>query len=132
MREGRLGGAFWTVWAPCYDVIDEDPGLDFNTPTNHLRDSLEMLDIIQNMIAWHPENLHKYPNLVAELLSRGWTPEEMRGVLGGNLKDRLPSSAIWEKRKDLHSTRWGGGVQVYWPKDVKEAAERIMIRHDEL
>ncbi len=56
MREGRLGGAFWTVWAPCYDVVGEDPGPDFNRPTNHLRDSMEMLDIIQNMIAQHPED----------------------------------------------------------------------------
>lgn len=58
MREGRLGCAFWTVWAPCYDVVDEDPGADFNTPTNHLRDAMEMLDIVQNMIARHPADLH--------------------------------------------------------------------------
>jgi len=371
MREGRLGGAFWTVWAPCYDVTGEDPGPDFNTPTNHLRDSLEMLDIIQNMIAMHSDDLQyartsseimtafkagkiasligmegthllgnslgalrifaqlgvryltlthtchsafassvgsgtpladvhegnglselgkelvkelnrvgimvdlshttpetmrqaialseapvvwthagaralwdhprnvpddvldmigdgpgqkdaviqsvffplfiagegsnvshvadhmeyiankigknrvgiasdydgmyatvegledasKYPNLVrktpftpfvdagltqiqvAELLSRGWTTEEMRGVLGGNLmrimdkvdevseslKERLPSSAIWEKRKDLPSTSWGGGgPQMYWPPDVKETVDKMQIRHDEL
>ncbi|EXJ55946.1 hypothetical protein A1O7_08877 [Cladophialophora yegresii CBS 114405] len=354
MRQGRLGGAFWTVWAPCYDVVDEDPGPDFNTPTNHLRDAMEMLDIIQNMIArhsgdlqyarssaevwdafragkiasligmegthvlgnslgvlrvfaqlgvryltlthtchsafassagpgtpiaqahegtgltdlgkelvrelnrvgimvdlshttdatmrqaiavseapvvwthagaralWdHPRNVpddvlsligdgpgqkdgviqsiffppfigpnpganvsrvadhmehiarivgrhrvgiasdfdgmwttvdgledaSKYPNIVAELLSRGWTPEEMCGVMGGNLmrimdavdavserlKGRLPSSAIWEKRKDLPSTKWGGGgEQVYWPRDVKDKVEKMQLRHDEL
>lgn len=57
MREGRLGGAFWTVWAPCYDVVGEDPGPDFNLATNHVRDSLEMLDVIQNMIARHPDDL---------------------------------------------------------------------------
>ena len=57
MRDGHLGGAFWTVWAPCYDVVDEDPGPDFNTPTNGLRDALEMLDIIQNMILRHPSDL---------------------------------------------------------------------------
>jgi membrane dipeptidase len=38
-------------------VTGQDPGPDFNTPTNHLRDALEMLDIIQNMIARHPEDL---------------------------------------------------------------------------
>ena len=354
MRQGRLGGAFWTVWAPCYDVTGEDPGPDFTQPTHHLRDAMEMLDLIQNMIARHPEHLayarssadvweafhagkiasligmegthvlgnslstlrlfaqlgvryltlthtchsafasscgsgtpiasfhkgdglselgvelvkelnrlgimvdlshttvatmrqaialseapvvwthagaralvdhprnipddvlrligdgpgqkegvihsvffptfigpypgtntshvadhiehianivgrsrvgiasdfdgmylvpegledaSKYPNLVAELLSRGWTEEQMRGVLGGNLlrvmdqvdrvsermRDRLPSSAIWEKRKDLPATRWGGGgVQTYWPEDVKVAVERMQVRHDEL
>ncbi|RVX67415.1 hypothetical protein B0A52_08768 [Exophiala mesophila] len=354
MREGRLGGAFWTVWAPCYDVVDEDPGADFNTPTNGLRDALEMVDIIQNMIARHSQDLQyartssevwdafragkiasligmegthllgnslgalrifgqlgiryltlthtchsafassvgpgtplddvhegnglsqlgrelvkelnrlgimvdlshttpatmkqaielsdapvvwthsgartlwdhprnvpddvlaligdgpgqkdgvvqsiffppflgpypgtnathvanhieyiagkigrnrvgiasdydgmyltaegledasKYPNIVAELLSRGWTPEEMRGVLGGNLmrimdqvdavserlKDRIPSSAIWEKRTDLPSTKWGGGgSHVYWPQDVRVKVEKMYLRHDEL
>lgn len=73
----------------------------------------------------------------------------MRGALGGNLmrimdevdavsarlkKERLPSSAIWEKRTDLPSTKWGGGGQhsVYWPPDVKAAVEKMYIRHDEL
>lgn len=72
----------------------------------------------------------------------------MRGVLGGNLmrimdkvdevserlkEQRLPSSAIWEKRRDLPSTRWGGGgVQVYWPTDVKETVRKMQLRHDEL
>lgn len=84
---------------------------------------------------------------MAELLSRGWTPEEMRGVLGGNLmrimdqvdavserlKDRLPSSAIWEKRTDLPSTKWGGGGKhMYWPEDVRVKVEEMYLRHDEL
>lgn len=29
MREGRLGGAFFTVWAPCPDTLGLDPGKDF-------------------------------------------------------------------------------------------------------
>lgn len=50
-----------------------------------------------------------------------------------SLKNRLPSSAVWEKRRDLPSTKWGGGgLQVYWPKDVKDTVERMAIRHDEL
>lgn len=72
----------------------------------------------------------------------------MQGVLGGNLmrimdkadevserlkRERLPSSAIWEKRTDLPATKWGGGgIQVYWPEDVKETVEKMQIRHDEL
>jgi membrane dipeptidase len=57
MREGRLGGAFFTVWAPCYDVTGDDPGIDFLAPTDHLRDAIEMLDLIQNMIAQHHSDL---------------------------------------------------------------------------
>jgi membrane dipeptidase len=71
----------------------------------------------------------------------------MRGVIGGNLmrimdkvdavaesmKERLPSSAIWEKRADLPSVKWGGGgVQMYWPRDVKLAVDKMQIKHDEL
>ncbi|CAM1507788.1 Fc.00g046360.m01.CDS01 [Cosmosporella sp. VM-42] len=93
------------------------------------------------------EDATKYPNLVAELLSRGWSREEMRGVLGGNLmrvmdkvdavseglRNELPSSAIWEARMDLPSKSWGGGgVQVYWPEDVKAAVDRMEVQHDEL
>ena len=70
----------------------------------------------------------------------------MRGVLGGNLmrimdkvdavaeqmRDRFPSSAIWEARRDLPATRWGGGgVDVYWPRDVKSAVQGMTV-HDEL
>ena len=56
MKQGHLSALFMTVWAPCHELVGEDPGPDFNTPTNALRDSLEMLDLIQNMIKQHPEH----------------------------------------------------------------------------
>jgi len=34
MRKGRLGGAFFTVWAPCPELVGEDPGKDFLDSTN--------------------------------------------------------------------------------------------------
>lgn len=37
-------------------MVGDDPGLDFNAPTNLLRDALEMFDLIQTMIAIHPEH----------------------------------------------------------------------------
>jgi membrane dipeptidase len=57
LREGRLGGAFWTVWAPCPDIAGGDPGPDFTAPTHHVRDALEMVDLIQAMVAQHPDDL---------------------------------------------------------------------------
>ncbi|KAJ1326160.1 membrane dipeptidase [Microdochium nivale] len=57
IREGYLGGAFWTVWTPCPELVGDDPGPDFNNPTHALRDALEMLDLIQAMITQHPEDL---------------------------------------------------------------------------
>jgi membrane dipeptidase len=94
------------------------------------------------------EDASKYPVLMAELLERGWSDEEMKGVSGGNLMRimdevdavserlmgrRAPSTAIWEKRTDLPATRWGGGgIDTYWPRDVKREVERRKTRHDEL
>lgn len=57
MREGRLGGAFFTVWAPCAEFVGEEYGPDFMGRTEGLRDSLEVLDIIKNMIGRHPEHM---------------------------------------------------------------------------
>jgi membrane dipeptidase len=54
MRAGHLGGAFFTVWAPCADFLGQSYGPDFLGMTEGLRDSLEVLDIIKNMIKQHP------------------------------------------------------------------------------
>jgi membrane dipeptidase len=94
------------------------------------------------------EDATKYPNLVAELISRGWSDGEVNGVMGGNLmrimdkvdavaeakKSDLPSPAVWEKRRDLPATKWGGGGHnTYWPADVKKKVEDMgSWRHDEL
>lgn len=61
------------------------------------------------------EDASKYPFLIAEMLSRGWTDTEVTGLMGGNLlrvmddvdktakgmADLKPSPAIFEERKDL-------------------------------
>ncbi|KAK6075521.1 microsomal dipeptidase [Seiridium cupressi] len=57
MREGHLGGVFWSIWAPCPELVGEDAGADFNKPTNSLRDSLELLDLIQEMIKQQSDHL---------------------------------------------------------------------------
>lgn len=47
-------------------------------------------------------------------------------------QDEMPSSAIWEARRDLPARKWGGGgIDVYWPDDVKEAVKKSIV-HDEL
>ena len=57
MRTGHLGGAFFTVWAPCADLLGGNYGPDFLGLTEGLRDALEVLDIIKAMIALHPTDL---------------------------------------------------------------------------
>ncbi|WVQ82973.1 hypothetical protein IAT38_005111 [Cryptococcus sp. DSM 104549] len=63
------------------------------------------------------EDASKYPDLVAEMISRGWTDDEIIGLIGGNimrvmdevdavqasLSGEEPSVAIYERRTDLPS-----------------------------
>ncbi|GAB7352369.1 hypothetical protein MBLNU459_g2806t2 [Dothideomycetes sp. NU459] len=90
------------------------------------------------------EDASKYPNIVAEMLSRGWSDEDIKDLMGENLlrvmdevdavsarmQDQLPSTAIWEERKDLPA-RWGGAGDAYFPHEVK-AKQREILGHDEL
>lgn len=66
MRQGRLGGAFWTVWTLCDDEHSGASSTNFAGPTNALRDALEGLDLIQNMIRDHPDHL-QYARSSAEV-----------------------------------------------------------------
>lgn len=47
------------------------------------------------------------------------------------LKDELPSSAIYEHRKDLPAA-WGGANDAYLPYEVRDAVARMFPKHDEL
>ncbi|EHK97642.1 putative Dipeptidase 1 [Glarea lozoyensis 74030] len=90
------------------------------------------------------EDASKYPNLIVELLRRGWNDTEINNVMGENLmrvmdevdkvkedmKDKIPSTAIWEKRTDLPAD-WGGPDLVYLPYDVQDVVNS-RPKHDEL
>lgn len=56
------------MWTPCYDVVGEDPGSNFNAPTTGLRDALEMLDLIQIMTRQHSSDL-QYARTSADVMS---------------------------------------------------------------
>lgn len=91
------------------------------------------------------EDATKYPNLVMELIERGWSDAELTDLMGGNLmrvmdevdevakslKHTLPSAAIWEKRVDLPA-RWGGQDDAYYPPEVRDAQRKLFPVHDEL
>ena len=68
MRQGRLGGAFFTVWAPSADFLEQDFGPDFLGTTDGLRDALEVLDIIKTMISQHPSTM-QYAHSSSSILS---------------------------------------------------------------
>ncbi|KAK5115301.1 hypothetical protein LTR62_001501 [Meristemomyces frigidus] len=90
------------------------------------------------------EDASKYPYLVAEMLSRGWTDEQVKNLMGRNIlrvmdevdtvreamQDKLASTAVWEGRKDLPA-RWGGAGDAYFPYEVK-AKQGEIFAHDEL
>lgn len=79
------------------------------------------------------------------MIARGWSDEEIKGLMAGNLMRVMdhvdevakqlqgikPSSAIWEARKDLPATHWGGDNAAYFPYEVNNAAKKL-IEHDEL
>ncbi|KAK6907970.1 hypothetical protein I203_101971 [Kwoniella mangroviensis CBS 8507] len=60
------------------------------------------------------EDATKYPDLISEMMARGWTDEEIIGLMGGNLmrvldevdrvqqrsKDQEPSGAVYDQRTD--------------------------------
>ncbi|KAK8845624.1 hypothetical protein IAR55_006340 [Kwoniella newhampshirensis] len=92
------------------------------------------------------EDVSKWPNLIQELLYRGWAESEIQGVMGGNLlrvmeevekvklelRDTPPSPAIYEKRRDLPAHEWGGPNMAYLAPDVvKIVVEQKRLR-DEL
>lgn len=82
---------------------------------------------------------------IVEMIERGWTDTEINDLMGGNLmrvmdevdavsaslKDEKPSTAVWEKRKDLPA-KWGGEGDAFYPYAVQERQKEIFRGHDEL
>ncbi|KAL4074348.1 membrane dipeptidase-domain-containing protein [Scleroderma yunnanense] len=53
LREGRVGGFFWSVFVSCADHSAE--GIDFVNATWRVRDTLEQIDVAKGLIAKYPE-----------------------------------------------------------------------------
>lgn len=51
MKEGRLGGQFWSVFIECDPKLAQHP----NDPTHAVRDTLEQIDVARRLIASTPE-----------------------------------------------------------------------------
>ena len=50
-----------------------------------------------------------------------------------DLQSKLPSSEVWEKRKDLPA-KWGGPNDWYYPLEARKAINEAhaQVKHDEL
>lgn len=78
------------------------------------------------------EDQSKYPNLIAEMFARGWTDEDVIGLMGGNimrvmdevdeiqksLVNEEASSAVYEERQDLPAP-WGGEDDTRFSEPVR-------------
>ncbi|KAI9572382.1 membrane dipeptidase-domain-containing protein [Boletus coccyginus] len=53
LREGKVGGFFWSVFVPCADSSVE--GKDFLTSTWRVRDTLEQIDVAKGLIEKYPD-----------------------------------------------------------------------------
>ncbi|WWD09291.1 hypothetical protein V865_007414 [Kwoniella europaea PYCC6329] len=92
------------------------------------------------------EDVSKWPNMIQELLSRGWTEPEIAGIMGGNLlrvmeevevvKNDLsnapPSPEVYYKRTDLPAHEWGGPNMAYLAPDVQKIVVQQKRLRDEL
>ncbi|KAK8861779.1 hypothetical protein IAR55_002602 [Kwoniella newhampshirensis] len=124
-------------------VVDHVEYIALHTSRQHVglaSDFDGMGEVVEGM-----EDCSKWPSLVAEFIRRGWTDEEIKGLLGGNLlrvmraveqaayrrRDERPSSAIYGKRTDLPASNWGGPNGAYLPGKVKAIVDRRHLR-DEL
>lgn len=77
MKEGRMGGQFWSVFIEC------DPNLAHpNDPTHAVRDTLEQIDVARRLIASTPElEFCDTPSCVPPAFARGRIPS-MLGAEG--------------------------------------------------
>ncbi|KIM54428.1 hypothetical protein SCLCIDRAFT_1222022 [Scleroderma citrinum Foug A] len=53
LRDGKVGGFFWSVYVPCADSSAE--GKEFVNPTWSVRDTLEQIDVAKGLITKYPE-----------------------------------------------------------------------------
>ncbi|TFY73178.1 hypothetical protein EWM64_g10834 [Hericium alpestre] len=58
LRAGKVGGFFWSVYAPCPGGLE---GPDFLNPTFSVRDTLEQIDISHELIRKHADVRGHYP-----------------------------------------------------------------------
>ncbi|EXJ96510.1 hypothetical protein A1O1_01636 [Capronia coronata CBS 617.96] len=76
MKEGRVGGQFWSVFVECPEIVHLDD------PTHSVRDTLEQIDVAKRMIAYYDE-LHycESSSCVTTAFKRGKMPS-MLGAEG--------------------------------------------------
>ncbi|KAI0814758.1 membrane dipeptidase-domain-containing protein [Irpex lacteus] len=58
LREGGVGGFFWSAYVNCANWDGQDEGSDFLTSTWRVRDTLEQVDIARILIDQYPETFH--------------------------------------------------------------------------
>ncbi|KAG1727610.1 membrane dipeptidase-domain-containing protein [Suillus lakei] len=54
LREGKVGGFFWSVYVGC--ASPEDEGTDFLNATWRVRDTLEQIDVAKGLISKYPDD----------------------------------------------------------------------------
>jgi membrane dipeptidase len=85
------------------------------------------------------EDASKYPDLIAEMIARGWTDEEVIGLMGGNLlrvMDEVDevqlalageeaSAEVYEERTDVPA------VKGAWADYLPDAVRRYLTQNEE-
>ncbi|KAI5300581.1 hypothetical protein KEM55_006409, partial [Ascosphaera atra] len=81
LREGQVGGQFWSVYVDC----PRDPDTKIDDPTWSVRDTLEQIDVAKRLIEEYPSDLHycTTPACAREAFSQGKIGSFL-GIEGGH------------------------------------------------
>ncbi|KAH0825722.1 membrane dipeptidase-domain-containing protein [Lanmaoa asiatica] len=83
LRQGKVGGFFWSVYVPCASNSAE--GKDFLTSTWRVRDTLEQIDVAKGLIEKYPDTFSYAlsPEDIKQSISQGKIAS-LLGVEGGH------------------------------------------------
>lgn len=76
MKEGKLGGQFWSVFVECPDIIHLDD------PSHAVRDTLEQIDVTKRMISYYDELHYCETSACAAVAFKGGKVPSMLGAEG--------------------------------------------------
>jgi membrane dipeptidase len=111
---------------------------DFGRSSCHVQPRADRVDGMEHGVEGL-EDASKYPDLIAEMLARGWTDEEVIGLMGGNLlrvMDEVDevqlalageeaSAEVYEERTDIPA------VKGAWADYLPDAVRRYLTQNEE-
>ncbi|KAA1476817.1 hypothetical protein DENSPDRAFT_843909 [Dentipellis sp. KUC8613] len=90
LREGKVGGFFWSVYIPCPADSDKQQNEEFVPPTWAVRDTLEQIDIAHQLINKYPDTFSL--SLTSEDVKKSISEGKVASLLGAEGAHQLGNS----------------------------------------